>query len=384
MTIIRRRHSVSRFFCAAGAAVFLLLDTLCCPAAGAAASGNSGYDRLAAATNAWKELLRASEPPDTPDAWSKKAPAPGDIARFHRRVAAAAARAATRARQFYTRFPEHAKAFRARVKECELLTIAVHLGQESLKATLESAQKALWQDPALTEDDRFAVRSAGVQEIAYYLQFKNYTVNLDDFEKSVRELQREFPGREEPYELLLTLAKNRFWDDQMDQARAVAGELAANKGAPPGIVDGARAMVKHFEMIGRPVRFRFSGLDKREIDLEKLAGKVVLLDFWATWCVPCVSEVPHLKAVYQRLHSRGFEIVGINSDDDRQELEKFLNERKLSWPQYFDGKGQLNRFALEFDITGVPTMWLLDKQGKLRDLNARNNLDSKIEKLLAE
>ncbi len=384
MTIIRRRHSVSRAFCAAGAAVFLLLDTLCCPAAVATASGNRANDRLAAATNAWKEVLRASEPPDTPDAWSKKAPAPGDIARFHRRAAATAARAATKARQFYTRFPEHAKAFRARVKECELLTIAVHLGQERLKAKLESAQKALWQDPALTEDDRFAIRSAGVQEIAYYLQFKNYTVNLDDFEKSARELQREFPGREEPYELLLTLAKNRFWDDRMDQARAVARELAANSGAPPGIVDGARAMVKHFEMIGKPVRFKFSALDKREIDLEKLAGKVVLLDCWATWCVPCVSEVPHLKAVYQRFHSHGLEIVGINSDDDRQELEKFLKERRLPWPQYFDGKGQLNRFALEFDITGVPTMWLLDKQGKLRDLNARNNLDSKIEKLLGE
>ena len=62
----------------------------------------------------------------------------------------------------------------------------------------------------------------------------------------------------------------------------------------------------------------------------------------------------------------------------------FLKQKQISWPQYFDGKGELNRFALEFDITGVPTMWLLDRKGNLRDLNARNNLDAKIKTLLQE
>ena len=366
---------------AALAAACLLLGSCFCRSA--APGPASGHDPLAAATNAWKEVLQASEPPDPPDGWAKQAPTPKDIERFHRHVAAAAARAAGKARRFYTRFPDHPKALRARVKECELLAVAVHLGESDLKSKLESAQKALRQDPGLNEDDRFAIRSAGVEEIAYYLQFKNYTVNLDDFEKSVRELRREFPRRDEPYELLLTVAKNRFYEDQMIKARAVADELAGSE-APPLIVDAARAMVKHFEMIGGPVAFKFTGLDGRKVDLEKLRGNVVLLDCWATWCVPCIGEVPHLKAAYERYHAGGLEIVGISSDDDKEALEKFLKEKQISWPQYFDGKGELNRFALEFDITGVPTMWLLDRKGNLRDLNARNNLDAKIKTFLQE
>ena len=133
-----------------------------------------------------------------------------------------------------------------------------------------------------------------------------------------------------------------------------------------------------------PVAFKFTGLDGRKVDLEKLRGNVVLLDCWATWCVPCIGEVPHLKAAYERYHAGGLEIVGISSDDDKEALEKFLKEKQISWPQYFDGKGELNRFALEFDITGVPTMWLLDRKGNLRDLNARNNLDAKIKTFLQE
>src|SRR5438876_710410 len=140
---------------------------------------------------------------------------------------------------------------------------AAHLGDTRQKEQFESAQKALWNDPKLTDDDRFNIRSAGVQRIAYYLQFKGYFINLDDFEKSVRELRREFPKRDEPYELLLVLAKNRFWDDQMDKARAGAEELAARSG-PPSIVEDARSMLKRFARVGQPLAFKFTALDGRE------------------------------------------------------------------------------------------------------------------------
>src|SRR5207247_7981189 len=149
-------------------------------------------------------------------------------------------------------FPYHANAFRARVKECEQLAAAAYLGDTPQKEQFESAQKALWNDPKLTDDDRFNIRSAGVQRIAYYLQFKGYFINLDDFEKSVRELRGEFPKRDEPHELLLVLAKNRFWDDQMAKARAGAAELAASS-APASIVEDARSMRKRFERLGQPL-----------------------------------------------------------------------------------------------------------------------------------
>jgi thiol-disulfide isomerase/thioredoxin len=355
-----------------------------CAAAQNDRSAAARDDHAAApAESAWNELLKTSEPLDIPEGWARKPPTAKEIQRFHRRSGAVAAKAADQARKFYTRFSGHPKAFRARVMQCELLAAAVHLGVTDRAGELRSAQEALGKEPALTDDDRFSIRSAGIQRIAYYLQFAGYTVNLDEFEKGIRELQKEFPKRPEPYELLLLLAKNRFFEDEIARARAVAEELAASA-APVTIVDDAKAMVKRFGRIGQPLRFKFTALDGREVDLEKLRGKVLLIDCWATWCPPCIREIPRLKTLYARLREKGFEIVGISWDDDKEALQKFVTEKQIVWPQYFDGKGELNRFAVEHDITGVPTTWLLDKQGVLRDVNALKNLESKVEKLLRE
>jgi peroxiredoxin len=352
-------------------------------ASGVAQDETGARKTATAAESAWDELLKASEPLDIPEGWAKRPPTPKEVQRFHHRSGTVAVKVADQAREFYTRYPTHAKAFRARVKQCELLATAVHLGVTNRVDELRSAQETLWKEPALTDDDRFAIRSAGVQRIAYYLQFAGYTVNLDGFEQGIRELQKEFPRRPEPYELLLILAKNRFFEDEIARARAVAEELAGSR-APVTIVDDAKAMVKRFNQIGHPLQFRFTALDGREVDLEKLHGKVVLIDCWATWCPPCIREIPRLKTLYARLRAKGFEIVGISSDDDKDALQKFIAEKQISWPQYFDGKGELNQFAVQHAVTGVPTTWLLDKRGVLRDVNALKNLERKVEKLLRE
>ena len=79
-----------------------------------------------------------------------------------------------------------------------------------------------------------------------------------------------------------------------------------------------------------------------------------------------------------------FEIVGISFDQKKEQLTKFTAEKKMEWPQYFDGKGWANQFGKEYGINSIPTMWLIDKKGNLRDVEARDGLEGKIEKLLAE
>jgi thiol-disulfide isomerase/thioredoxin len=111
---------------------------------------------------------------------------------------------------------------------------------------------------------------------------------------------------------------------------------------------------------------------------------VVLVDFWATWCGPCVGEIPHVKETYEKLHSKGFEIVGISFDRNKQALQNFITEREIPWPQYFDGQQAQNKFGVQYAIEEIPTMWLLDKKGILCDTHARNNLEDRVEKLLAE
>ncbi|HZQ47090.1 MAG TPA: TlpA disulfide reductase family protein, partial [Verrucomicrobiae bacterium] len=102
------------------------------------------------------------------------------------------------------------------------------------------------------------------------------------------------------------------------------------------------------------------------------------------WCGPCVGEIPNVKAAYEKLHGKGFEIVGISFDQSKEALEKFVTEKEMAWPQYFDGKGWGNKYGQEFGINSIPTMWLVDKKGNLRDTNARGELEEKVAKLLAE
>lgn len=136
--------------------------------------------------------------------------------------------------------------------------------------------------------------------------------------------------------------------------------------------------------VGEPVSLKFNAVKGGKVDLETLKGKVVLIDFWATWCGPCVKEVPNVVATYEKLHDKGFEIVGISLDQNRSALTKFTKDNKMTWPQYFDGKGWDNEVSTRFGIRSIPAMWLVDKEGKLVTTNARSNLESQVEALLAK
>jgi hypothetical protein len=97
-----------------------------------------------------------------------------------------------------------------------------------------------------------------------------------------------------------------------------------------------------------------------------------------------VEGLPKVKAAYDKNRTNGFEIVGISMDQDKDILTGFVAENKMPWPQYFDGQGEQNKFAVKFGVDRFPEMWLVDKKGNLRDINARFGLDGKVTKLLAE
>lgn len=333
----------------------------------------------AAAEAAWQEVMAALDAPAVPEAWRNTTPPPEELKQFRAEQGRWAGTAADKVKDFFTRFPNSPEAAEAREQYERLLDFAVTAGNTNKLPELEALEQARLKDPETTEEDRLRLRLGALMR-------QNPAIREDDpekyapaFEAVVRQLMKEFPQRDEPYEMLASLVT----DVNEAKARELAREIE-NSRAPEQVKARVKNHLAKLDRVGKPFPLKFTALNGETVDLEKLKGKVVLLDFWATWCGPCIHELPNVRAAYEKLHSKGFEIVGISFDQSKAQLEKFLEREKLPWPQYFDGKGWGNELGREYGINSIPAMWLVDKQGKLRDLNARGGLVAKVEKLLAE
>ncbi|MBC8347339.1 MAG: TlpA disulfide reductase family protein [Verrucomicrobia bacterium] len=175
----------------------------------------------------------------------------------------------------------------------------------------------------------------------------------------------------------LTLAECRNDDTSCRKSLALVGKLIEE-------ISGKKVAPPKDKALGKGLDMKFTATDGTEVDLAKMKGKVVLIDFWATWCGPCVAEIPNVKKTYEKLHSKGFEIIGISLDSNEDKLTQFIKKKDMPWPQYFDGKGWKNKISTQHGIRSIPAMWLVDKEGNLVDKKARTNLEEKVEKLLAD
>ena len=140
-------------------------------------------------------------------------------------------------------------------------------------------------------------------------------------------------------------------------------------------------------IVGKPYPFKLTGLNGNEVSTDKWKGKVIVMDFWATWCKPCVAEMPKLKKLYEEYHDRGLEVVGISSDFKRAPLTEYVKDNDIRWPQvYVKDLGEKRQTALQkaTGVMGIPRYFVIDRDGKLHTDSGRGRLEEIIPKLLAK
>lgn len=139
-------------------------------------------------------------------------------------------------------------------------------------------------------------------------------------------------------------------------------------------------------LVGKPLEVEGFTLEGQPLDLSAFEGKVVLIDFWATWCGPCLAEIPNILKNYQKFHDQGFEVVAISVDRDLEALNQFLAEEQPPWTVLADNhpKNQAS-MAQSLDIRGIPAFVLLGKDGSVAAVNCRGKLlEQELTKLLGK
>jgi len=126
-------------------------------------------------------------------------------------------------------------------------------------------------------------------------------------------------------------------------------------------------------------------LNGKMISLSELKGKVVLIDFWASWCGPCRHNNPRLAKLYKKYHSKGLEIYGISLDEEIDSWKKAVRHDKLNWIQVIDDKGWEAPSASAYGVDMIPSSFLIDREGVIRIINAEGpDLESSVRDLLKD
>jgi len=202
------------------------------------------------------------------------------------------------------------------------------------------------------------------------------------------ELQRykdyvaKYPKSQFAPNLLEAIIKDAW--DRSDQAAADKYFNKLQTDHPRHVVtERVQAARRQRRAIGKPLQLAFTSTDAQKIDVQKMKGHVVIVDFWATWCASCRKSIPHLKSLYERLRPRGLRIIGISLDASRSKLDDYVKQQAISWPQYFDGKGWGNDVAKQFGVQSIPAVYVVDTSGVLRAISP-DDLDATVERLLRE
>ena len=153
----------------------------------------------------------------------------------------------------------------------------------------------------------------------------------------------------------------------LDEVQAFYDNLTdrVKKSAPGLALKQKMEDMQQVNIGGMAPNFELTTPDGKKLSLYDLRGHIVLLDFWASWCAPCLAEVPNLKAIYEKYHGKGLNILGVSLDEKEAAWKSAIERKGLTWQHVSSLKGWKCPVAQRFKVTGIPRMYIIDAQGKI-------------------
>ena len=288
-------------------------------------------------------------------------------------------------------------------KQYELIgeLFASHPEHESLVALLPRRWQALMnsQADAVREEIEHVIASKSSDKLvveAYHAR-ANMVMNEElrkrdaaDIERAIAaadEFMKAAPDDARGARLLMSLAGSV---SDEEQALGLYERVVKQFGDNPS-AKYAPGKIKQLKGIDKPFELEFTdAITGTQIDMNMLRGKVVVIDFWATWCGPCIAEMPKMKKLYAEYKEQGVEFIGISLDQPEEtgqgltKLREYCEKEDIAWPQYYQGKFWDGDFSVSWGINSIPAIFIIDKKGNLHSVKARGKLETLIPELLAK
>ena len=285
------------------------------------------------------------------------------------------------------------------------------LGQ--VVAAAEAAEQPFWvkqlaetvaagvQEGALPDGierlERLATAVAADDSLAAFVAFRlasaRYAANMQQSGADVGKVQsawldelkqfvEKYPKAPDAAEAMLQMGIADEFSGEEKQALARYTAIVTDFPESPS-AKKARGAARRLESVGKPLALSGTGIDGKPVAIESLRGRPVLVHYWATWCEPCKVDIAQIRELYAKYGPKKFAVVGIALDSNKAELAKFLAAKPIPWPQLHEAGGLDGRLAEELGVLTLPTMILIDADGKVVDRNlVITDLEKKLDSLL--
>lgn len=184
----------------------------------------------------------------------------------------------------------------------------------------------------------------------------------EDWIKDLTSFVQTYPKSEDTPDVMMQLATGLEFAGKAVEAKKWFSDLA-DKFPDTSAGKKATGALVRLDAKGKPLPLAFAGLEGGKVDIRNYRGKAVLVVFWATWCKPCAQDLPKLRAMYQQYRNQGFEVIGVNLDNQPNGVKAYMQQNGMTWPQVFEPGGLQSAPSQAFGVISLPTMFLTDKQG---------------------